>query len=301
MVPLVGLCVVGAFHRADTAIPPGFAGRHVSVSLPAPGGEVPLRVHQAGNGRDVLLIHGSPGSVEDWEPVMSAMDGTFHLTAYDRPGHGFSGDTGAYSLEHNAQVAIALIDALKLEHVVVVGHSYGGATALAMALHGPPAVDAYVIIDSATYTPSRKADFTLRILDVPLLGYGLGTIGAGWMAPKKIRKGLIDVFGGRTPPEDFVTLRTRIWSSPKVTHAIAEETLGAEEELRSLSGRYRSIQSPVYIVAEADSEFRRHTAARLHGEIEGSSLELLPGAGHYLQFEKTAEVVATIRRAAAEH
>jgi pimeloyl-ACP methyl ester carboxylesterase len=229
---------------------------------------------------------------------MTALGDSFHVTAFDRPGNGFSGDTGSYSFEHNADVALALIDALKLEHVIVVGHSYGGATALAMALRNPASVDAYVIVDSATYTPSRQPDLTLRMLAIPRLGLGLATVVGPRVAPSKIRKGLIDVFGGRIPPEDFVALRTRIWATPKVTHAIAEETLGSAEGLRAMSSRYGTIQRPVYILAEADNAFRRATAERLHREIQGSSLELLPGAGHYLQVEKTADVVAAINQAA---
>jgi pimeloyl-ACP methyl ester carboxylesterase len=289
---LSGAAVAGLAHRPNTEIPEGALGRHVAVN------GMKIRVVQQGSGRDVLLIHGSPGSLEDWQPVMDALAGSMRVTAFDRPGHGYSGDTGHYSYEDNADVALALIDILKLEHVVVVGHSYGGTTALAMAVHAPATVDAYVILDSATYTPSREADVSLRLLNVPVLGMGLGALTGPFVAPGRIRTGLVEQFAGRPPPEEFIALRTRIWSTPKVTHAIAVETLQAAENLRALSSKYPSIRHPVFIVAEADNEFRRTTAERLHGDITGSTLELLPQTGHFVQFEKTADVVRTIRRAA---
>src|SRR4051812_48361268 len=107
---LSGLLAVGASYRPNTKIPAGFRGRHVML------GDLPIRVLQEGQGRDLLLIHGCPGSLEDFRPVMSALSGSFRLTAFDRPGHGFSGDDGQYSYEHNAEIALALVEKLGLKH-----------------------------------------------------------------------------------------------------------------------------------------------------------------------------------------
>lgn len=285
----------GAVYIPSSAIPAGFAGKHVRVH------GIPVRVLQQGSGPDVLLIHGSPGSVEDWSSVMPALKGEARLTAYDRPGNGFSGVTGDYSLAHNADVAQGVIDALGLRDVVVVGHSYGGATALALALREPKHVAAYVILDSATYTPSREVTALYRLLLVPGLGTGLARLSGGSVAAQKIEAGIREQFNGREPPAGFVALRTRIWSNPKVTRTIAEETSGARNFLAAQHPRYGEIQAPVRIVAQAENPFRRDTAKRLHAAIPGSTLRLLPGTGHYVQFERSAEVVDEIRAALATH
>ena len=291
---VVAVTATGLAYRPNTEIPAGAAGRHVVV------GGVPIRVLQQGSGRDVVLIHGSPGSLEDWTPITDALSNSLRVTAFDRPGHGYSGDTERYSHEDNAEVALALVDRLRLEHVVVVGHSYGGTTALAMAARSPAMVDAVVVLDSAVYTPSREADFAFRLVGVPVVGMGVASITGPFVAPARIRAGLVSEFRGGPPSEEFIGLRTRIWSTPKVTHAIAVETLGSAESLRALSAKYPSIRRPVFIVAQADSAFRRTAAERLHGDIAGSTLELLPGTGHFVHLEKTADVVRTIRRAAGE-
>ncbi|HEX4337326.1 MAG TPA: alpha/beta hydrolase [Polyangiaceae bacterium] len=289
---LLALAGVGAFYRPNTDIPAGTSGRQVVVD------GVPLRVVQNGTGRDVLLIHGSPGSVEDWEPVAAALSSSFRVTRFDRPGHGYSGDDGEYSFEHNAKIALDLIEALGLARVIVVGHSYGGTTALAMAVHNPPVVSAYVVVDSATYQPGRKPDGALRLLGWPLIGHGFATVLGPLLSPRRIRQGIAEQFEG-APPEGFVDLRTRLWSTPKVMHAIALETIGAPAALNALSPTYGNIQSPVFVVAEADSAFRRSTAERLQRDVRGSSLRLIAGTGHYIQFEKTDDVVNTVRAAAA--
>ncbi len=287
-----GLAAVGALYSPNTAIPAGLPGTLITIA------GVPLRVVQSGKGRDLLLIHGSPGSVEDWEPVIAALSDSYHVTAFDRPGQGYSGDTDEYSYEHNADVALAVIDALHLDHVVVVGHSYGGATALAMAERASPRTDAFVIIDSSTYVPGRKVDPSLRVIALPVVGMGFATLVAPLVAPRKMRAGLQEAFAGHEVPDEFVERRLQIWNCPKVTHATAAETVGAAGGLRALAPGYPRIAKTVVIVAEADSAFRRETAEHLHRDVAGSTLHLIGDTGHMIQFQKTADVVAAIREAA---
>ncbi len=282
--------VLGATYTPNTAIPSGLPGRHVVVN------GVPLRVVQEGQGRDVLLIHGSPGSIEDWDSVAGTLASSFRVTRYDRPGNGYSGDDGSYSHEHNGEMALGLIRSLGLSRVIVVGHSYGGATALAMAADNPPEVAAYVVVDSATYEPSRKPDGSMRLADWPLVGYGFAALFAP-LAKRRIGRGVAEQFEG-PPPAGFVELRQRMWSTPKVLHAIAEETLHSKENLEKLSPKYPAIKSPTYILAEADSDFRRATAERLHGDVKSSSLRLVPNTGHYMQFQKPQEIIEAVKAAA---
>src|ERR1700712_3087390 len=160
------LSTIGAFYQPNTQIPPDFVGQYVDIHA------LPIRVQQQGNGQDVLLIHGSPGSLEDFLPLFTALSGRFRVTAYDRPGHGFSGDTGKYSPSANADMAEALLAKLDLHNTIVVGHSYGGAIALALALRKPPRASAYVVLDSATYTPLRQSSPLYKLLTLPYLGIG---------------------------------------------------------------------------------------------------------------------------------
>jgi pimeloyl-ACP methyl ester carboxylesterase len=293
LVLLLGVCALGFAYEPNTALPAGFRGRHVSVS------GVPLRVLQEGSGRDVLLIHGSPGSIEDWSSLMPTLRRQARVTAFDRPNHGYSGATGDDSLAHHADMALSLIAKLGLRDVVVVGHSYGGATALAMALAAPASVAAYVVLDSATYTASRRPTAIFHVLRVPGLGTGLARLSGERLAAPRIAAGIREQYRN-DPPASFIELRTRIWSSPKVTRAIAGETLGAPAFLAAQSPRYPQIRARVRIVAQADDALRRESAARLHRDIPGSTLRLLPNTGHYVQFERPAEVLEEIGAALSD-
>src|SRR4030095_3740654 len=123
---LITLTASGFYYKPEETIPEGFPGHYVEAN------GLKLRVLQMGQGPDVLLIHGTPGSLEDFAPLMEILSFNHRVTAYDRPGHGFSaGMNFPYTLQHNAKTARALIQVLGLKDVVVVGHSYGGNTALA--------------------------------------------------------------------------------------------------------------------------------------------------------------------------
>lgn len=290
---LLALAVAGATYSPDTTIPRGLVGRRVQVEGHA------LRVATRGTGRDVLLIHGSSGSIEDWDAIIDELATRYRVTAYDRPAHGFSDDDGEYSYRHNAEVASALVEKLGLRRAIVVGHSYGGTTALAMALMRTSGVDGYVVLDSSTYRPSRRVTMLYRLLNVPLVGVGVGRVLPSGIAEGKIRAGISDQFRVTPPSEAFLRTRVRIWNNPKVTHAIAAETIGTPGWLRELAPHYPSIVAPVGIVGQRDDAFRRGSLTRLHRDITSSTLTLLPDTGHYVQIERPRDVVSAIDAMAA--
>lgn len=290
---ILALIGIGAVYSANTEIPAGVTGHHVTVA------GVPLRVVQRGSGPDVLFIHGSPGCIEDWTLLIDALAGAARVTAYDRPGHGYSGDTGQYSYEHNADVALALIQELGLTHVTVVGHSYGGTTVLTLALRAAPAIDAYVTVDGGAYAPPGVPGPIFALLEPPLFGMGVATVLGGRIARRRVRDETPRMFRAIPAPPGFVELRAQLFSTPKTVHALAKEWRGAAGWLNAQSPRYPTIRKPLHIIAQAEDAFRRETAERLHRDVAHSSLRLLRGAGHHLQIEKTDEVAAVIRNAIA--
>jgi N-formylmaleamate deformylase len=83
----------------------------------------------------VLLLHGITSSASSWVRVGPALADRYRVYALDMRGHGNSikPAPGNYSLRQTADDALALIDALALERPVLIGHSWGGATALVLA------------------------------------------------------------------------------------------------------------------------------------------------------------------------
>lgn len=111
-----------------------------------------IRFSQKGKGKDVLLIHGTPGSIEDWNEIVDSLSKNYRITTFDRLGHGFSSlNKYTYHIEDNAVLVEKLIKQLNLESPLIVGHSYGGSIVAFMAVNSKLKNLEYVIIDSPLY------------------------------------------------------------------------------------------------------------------------------------------------------
>ena len=195
-----------------------------------------LRIHYSesgdARGTPVVFVHGWPDSWFSFSRVLPLLPATLRLIALDQRGFGDSDhpDSG-YTIPGFAADLVALLDALDIDRAILVGHSYGGATALAMAVRRPAAVAAYVIVDSATYEPSRQPDAGMRLVDLPLVGVGIAETVVHRVALARLREGLDQQFpSGRAPPA-FAAFRVGLWSEPKVIRTTACETLKARAGL----------------------------------------------------------------------
>jgi pimeloyl-ACP methyl ester carboxylesterase len=105
---------------------------------------------QAGNGSDVVLIHGITGDLSIWflSQAMGVLSQSFRVTAYDLRGHGYSAVTpSGYTSADQAGDVLALMDALEIDRAILVGHSFGGVIAMHAAVLAPRRIDALVVSD----------------------------------------------------------------------------------------------------------------------------------------------------------
>ena len=98
--------------------------------------------HDVGSGEPVLLIHGSGPGVSawaNWRLSLPALSTKFRVIAPDMAGFGFSErpTNYQYSMENWVTQAVGL-----------VGNSFGGALALALAIHHPERVNKLVLMGS---------------------------------------------------------------------------------------------------------------------------------------------------------
>ncbi|MBX3001777.1 MAG: alpha/beta hydrolase [Caldilineaceae bacterium] len=100
------------------------------------------------NGRPLVLIHGFTGRWQLHLPLMHNLALRYHLFAPDLRGHGQSSWTpGAYHLNDYVADISALVRTRTDQSAVLVGHSFGGAVALAAAAAALDAVAAVVAVD----------------------------------------------------------------------------------------------------------------------------------------------------------
>ena len=132
-----------SFTTAPPGAPP--AGRTIQA------GGVQTHLHDAGDGAPLLLLHGSGPGVSawaNWRLVLPELAHDFRVLAPDQLGFGATGRPldGRYGRHAWTEHAVAVLDALKLDKVSVVGNSMGGAIALSLAAARPDLVDRLILM-----------------------------------------------------------------------------------------------------------------------------------------------------------
>lgn len=123
---------------------PGFASYDVAT---APG--VRIRVHTAGSGPPVLLLHGWPQTSAMWRAVAPDLARDHTVVAADLRGYGASTApaTAGFDKRAMARDQVAVMAALGHERFAVVGHDRGARCAYRLALDHPGAVTALAVLD----------------------------------------------------------------------------------------------------------------------------------------------------------
>ena len=304
---LIGVAALAALSAA--------MARRIERVVPPQGGFLDLdgeRLHllDKGAGRPLVMIHGLSGQMGNFTyALVDRLCDDFRVVAFDRPGSGYSTRASDAPAGVRAQAATLAkaIRALKLGNPVVVGHSLGGAVALAIALDHPDCVSALALIAPATH-PVTSAPPVFRGLAAlgspPLrrffawtLATPAGFIGRGW--------GTRQVFAPEPPPADFGTKGGGLLAlRPGNVYASAADMMAAmrlKEDIESMTHRYGSLRLPVGILfGRSDSilDWRAQGEA-MKKEVPSLDLEIVEG-GHMLPVTQPDVCAAFIRRIAAK-
>lgn len=110
----------------------------------------------------VLLLHGITSTALSWVRVGPALADRYRVYALDMRGHGDSvkAARGAYNIRHTADDVAEFMKALGLERPVLIGHSWGGTTAIVLA--------------SGEWSQEPAPDFSRIILEDPAHNFSQG-------------------------------------------------------------------------------------------------------------------------------
>jgi len=127
---------------------------------------IELNYIRAGSGPSLIFIHGAMGDWRACAPQWSAFTEQFDCISYSRR-YSHPNPNQLNTRHHNALVDAAdlegLMDALGIEKAVLVGSSYGGFTALAMALRAPERVQAVVSVEAPMMRYALESDNGAKI------------------------------------------------------------------------------------------------------------------------------------------
>ena len=103
----------------------------------------------------IVLLHGTAASLHTWEGWVKALRDKRRVITLDLPGFGLTGPfigqytRGDYRGDTLARFVIDVLDALKLQRVVMGGNSLGGEVAWRVATLAPQRVDRLILVDSS--------------------------------------------------------------------------------------------------------------------------------------------------------
>jgi pimeloyl-ACP methyl ester carboxylesterase len=269
------------------------------------GGTTVRVLERPGAGPAVVLIHGLPGTAQDFDEVTARLPGR-HTIAYDRPGFGFS-DGGYHALDEQIELLANLLHAHGAPRPVLVGHSYGGTIALAFAARHPEAVGGLVLVDAAAAGQASSAfermqSRLVQLLSLPVVQPVADATFSQVLRTVSGKQGDAQAFSPGAVDEDHERRLLALNMQHDDLDAYAGEQLAADDAIGALDRRLATIETPAVVIQGEDDELvgaergrtiaatlprarlvmvdGGHMATYVHpGTVAAAVRELLPGAG----------------------
>jgi pimeloyl-ACP methyl ester carboxylesterase len=254
---------------------------------------------EAPEGPAIVMVHGLMGQLRNFSHSLAPLLAETHrVILVDRPGWGYSRLEGPRpGVAAQAAMLAQMIETLKLDRPLVVGHSFGGAVALALALDYPERVRGIALIAPFT-RPMRTPPSVFRALAVP--GMLRGVVAWTLAVPLAVRGNRAKtraVFAPEPVPGDFpIRGGGALALRPASYLAGSFELTTTGAEVAALTQRYGEIGMPVTILYGRDDAILdpERQGAKTAAAIPGARFDLIEG-GHMLPITQPGRVADWLR------
>lgn len=223
----------------------------------------------------LLLIHGGHGGWQHWEINLPVLARTHRVVAVDMPGFGLSGDLPDPGVEAIAGAISQLIDALRLEHVTIVGFSFGSLVTVATALSRPDKIDRVMVINPPGLGPRSPESAALRA-EVSAANHRDG-----------MRAGL-RVTMGRLMLSDTALLTDELMDTAETLAKQMRFYTRDVSRQADLLGPISRLQQPLRVLLGDQDPHQRHDLAGRAARVKEAKggvdcTTIVPGGAHWLQ------------------
>ncbi|SOE93102.1 Pimeloyl-ACP methyl ester carboxylesterase [Burkholderia sp. D7] len=299
VIVIAGLVIFSLYiaRRVEQAQPP--QGRFIDIGAD--------RIHyvEYGNGPPIVFIHGLSGQLHNFAYLhLNELAQTHKVILIDRPGSGHStrGASSSAGIPAQARTVAMFIDAMGLNKPVLVGHSLGGAIALAVGLNHPDSVSRLALIAPLTHLVEAGHAFGGLLIRSPLVRRIVSVTVAIPFAIKGSRSIMDIVFGPDSVPKDFATKGGGLLGlRPRSFYAASSDLMAIADELPAMETRYASLRLPVDVLYGREDRILdwRSQGEALKAKLDRTNLRLVDG-GHMLPVTAPVVTMKWLREIAGE-
>jgi 2-hydroxymuconate-semialdehyde hydrolase len=242
--------------------------------------------HDVGEGYPLVLLHGSgPGvsAYANWNKLFPILSKNRRMIAPDMVGFGYTDRPEGVKYNMNAwvQQTIDLFDALEIEKADLVGNSFGGALALAMAVKYPQRIRKLILMGA------MGVNFPIS--------YGLDRVW-GYEPSIENMKELLDIFAYSRAlvTDELAKLRYETSIQPGFQESFGSMFPAPRQNsvvaMASSEVYLRTIKHPALIVhGREDRVIPIETSLKLIQLLENAELHVFGKCGHWTQIERTED------------
>lgn len=231
---------------------------------------------RSGSGKQLLILHGWGDSSAGWRKFADRLAKNYEVITIDLPGFGGTQvPNGAWDLDDYANFVAAVVDKLDLKLAVLIGHSNGGAIAIRGLSRGVLTASKLVLLASAGIRNEYKGrNKVLRLVTKA------GKVVTSPL-PKTVKK----------------KLQRKVYATVGSDMLVAEHLQETFKKVVTDDVRAdaQKIAIPTLLIyGQNDQSAPVRYGELLHEQMSNSTLEILPGAEHFLHLEQPDEVIRLI-------
>ncbi len=294
---LINACVYSQKPMKELLSDYDFQGHKITLK------DLEVNYIKEGSGEKTLVfVHGLSSNADAWSKNIEALKTTYTCVALDLPGYGKSSKPDVnYTPTYFAEVVFQFIEKLKLQNVVLIGHSMGGQASLKLASQHPETIEKLILVapagleqfseDSAKMMASfLTAESVKNTSEAQIVkNYALNF----YEQPEEVSKMIAD--------------RIRIIEASDFDahcNAIVKSVSGMLHD--PITNDLQAVSQPTLVIF-GDQDmlipnryFNPTLTTKTVGEIaldqiKNARLEFVENAGHFVQFEKPSEINALIQ------